>query len=344
MPVKQAPKSESGESRHTIHDGLDFGIAHNAPDSSHNNYETFSGLGLADDFGAGWHDGYTEHPVYGTYGGGAGRSAFVDPMYGDLENSELSGWGNGVGRPYLPYNGYGHGGVAHGHLAHQHGIGHPYIPTHAGLNTHAVHNDETFYGPHTAMLPTAQGHIQVASSGHSAGMGGHNLGGFADRLHREQGYSDDFVGGIHADLSSHQISGHHHDHAAAGHTYAPFLHTVGLDSNMGDHFGTLPTPHMSHVDLGMTDHFGPILEHNGHGYGAVHHGITHGFHGHADYGLNHKTYHNFGTHPAHGGILGGPIGDSLSAGHLFGGVHKSGVPLKQKHTKKAKGKFHKKKQ
>ena len=366
MQVKQAPKTESPQARHTIHDGLDFGMTHSR-DAAHISYGADSGLGFGDEFGAGWHDGYTEHPVYGTYGGGAGRSAFVDPVYGDLENSEINGWGHGVGRPYLPNsgygngygdgnaygygNGYGHGGIGHGHAGHHYTqVGHPYIPTHAGLNHHAVHNDDTFFGPHTAMLPTAQGHIQVASAGHAVGMGGHNLGGFADKSHNEHGYQGDFVGGIHADLGSHEVQGHHHDHAAAGHTTAPLLHTTspllhtdGLDGNIGDHFGEITSHHMGREYLGMPDHFGPIMEHGGHeggGYGGGHHGGVHGGLHHAahGHGLNHKTYHNFGAHAGHGGALDGQIGDSISAGHLFGGVHKSGVPVKQKHAKKSKGK------
>ena len=345
MPAKQEPKYEAAESRHTIHDGLDFGIAH-ASDSAYTSYGGYPGLsgygGYSDDYGAGWHDGYSDHPVYGAYGGGGGRTTFVDPMYGDLENSEISGWGHGVGRPYLPHQPFGHGGVAHGHLGHQYATGHPYIPTHAGLNNHAIHNEDTFYGPHTAMLPTAQGHIQVASTGHTAGMGGHNLGGFADRLHSEQVHEGDFVGGIHADLSSHHISGHHHDHAAAGHINAPLLHTDGLTGDIGDHFGAPAAQHVGHFDLGMADHFGPIMEHNNHGYGGIHHGGAHGFHGHVGHGFGHRAYHNLGMHAGHGGILGGPIGDSLSAGHLFSGVHKSGMPKKHKQKKKAKS--HKKNQ
>ena len=329
-------------------------------DSAHVSYGGYSELGLGAGYGAGWHDGYTDHPIYGTYGGAAGRTTFVDPIYGDLENSEINGWGHGVGRPYLPYQSYGHAGVSHGHLGHQYATGHPYIPTHAGLNAHAVHNGGSFYGPHTAMLPTAQGHIQFASSGHTAGMGGHNLGGFADRLHNEEAHEGDFVGGIHADLSSHYISGHHHDHAAAGHTYAPFLHTNtqqfhtplfhtdGLDGDLGDHFGQIPTQHIGHTDLGMVDHFGPIIEHTAHAYGGGHlgggHGLIHGLHGHNANGANHRVYHNFGAHLGHHvGVLGGPIGDGLSASHLFGGVHKSGVPLKHKHVKKHKRKMHKNK-
>lgn len=359
MPMKQAPKTEEGHTRHTINDGLDFGLTHthDTAQVSYGSGHEYAGLGLSDDFGAGWHDGYTEHPVYGTYGGGPGRSAFVDPVYGDLENSEMQGWGHGVGRPYLPNQGYGHVGVGHGHIGHQYGVGHAYLPTHAGLNQHAVHNGETFFGPHTAMLPTAQGHIQVASAGHAAGMGGHNLGGFADKIHREQGHEGDFVAGIHADLGSHHIVGHHHDHAASGHINAPLLHTDGLDGDLGDHFGSITTHNTPHANLGMQDHFGPIMEHNGHlgGHGFGHHGGAYaglhggfhhgGLHGHGVHAFNQRISHDYGAHAGHGGAFDGHIGDSLSAGHLFGGVHKSGVPEKQKHAKKSKGKTtkHKKK-
>lgn len=354
MPTKEEPVTETGEARHTIHDGLDFGMTHthDAAQVSYGTGHEYSGLGLMDDFGAGWHDGYTEHPVYGTYGGGPGRTAFVDPVYGDLENSEINGWGHGVGRPYLPHEsyGYGHGGGGNGHARHQYAaVGHPYVPTHAGLNQHAVHNDDTFFGPHTATLPTAQGHIQVASAGHAVGMGGHNLGGFADKLHREQGHEGDFVGGIHSDLGSHDIEGHHHDHAAAGHTNSPLLlHSDGYDGDIGDHFGALTTHSTGHSYLGMEDHFGPIMEHSGHaraGYGGGHHGGLHhvGLHGHGGHMFNHRLYHEHGAHAGHGGAFDGHIGDSLSAGHLFGGVHKSGVPAKQKHVKKGKEKSQKQK-
>ena len=315
------------------------------------------GLGLGETFGADWHDGYTDHPVYGTYGAASGRTTYVDPVYGDLENAGLNGWGHGVGRPYLSHGEEGNEG--HGYAE---SIGHPYLPSHEGLNHGPVHHTETFFGPHTAMLPTAQGHIQVASAGHAVGMGGHNLGGFADKFNPGHGTQGDFVGGIHADLGSHEITGHHHDHAAAGHTNAPLLHTGStgyLHGDLGDHFGSIPEHHANHVDLGMEDHFGPILEHSGghggfagghgghpagHGGYAGGHDVLHGQHG-GHHNLNHRIFHDFSAHAGHGGAFDGHIGDSISASHLFGGVHKSGVPIKHKGSKKYKPKAqqHKKK-
>lgn len=395
---------------------------HEAADISYGYGHADEALDSGDQFGAGWHDGYTDHPVYGAYGSASGRSAYVDPVYGDLENTQLNGWGHGVGHAYVPHNdigvghayggqGYGgHGYGGHGDGGHDFGghgysghgfaghldqayaghVGHPYIPSHAGINSHAVHTDEQYFGPHTATMPTAQGHIQVASAGHAVGLGGHNLGGMADKVNPVHGTQGDFVGGIHADLGSHEVHGHHHDHASAGHLNEPSLHGGsahavglhgdglhgdgigfhgdglgdGLAGDLGDHFGGIQEHHEPRIDVGMGDHFGPIMEHMGHGgdhsgghagyaghagfagHGGLaghagyagHGGLAGhaGFAGHGGHGLNHRIFHDFGGHAGHGGAFDGHIGDSVSASHLFGGVHKSGVPVKHKAGKKNK--------
>ncbi len=303
------------------------------------------------------HVGYDWNDDYGYGSGGHGYGQATGGQYGysaqdyGMDHSGIThGWGSPIGRPYIPKHGHGHG----------HGHGHHAYPDHNGGQNHIdIHHGHAYFSHELAYqhLPTAQGHIQIASSGHDIGMGGHNLGGIADKQEPGHGSEGDFVGGIHADLGIHGHHGHGHSHHydyhgphhvlddahADLHVAHPSFRSHGDDDDnldlhgeMGDHFGSFFTGrghghgHAGVLHTGMPDHFGPLLEHSDdsdddHAYGG----------GHV---LNERIASDFGAHAGHGGAFDGHMGNSVY-GHLIGGHHKSGVPLEhKKEAKKLKSK------